>query len=91
MTALIALISGWLKHQIGRTIGVALVGLLLFSIPYTIFAKGHSVGYSKGYAKAIADRPTYANVGTVVNAPADEFKLLGVRLNVWKLKLKLGI
>lgn len=91
MPLLLGIALSWIKHNISRTLGVALIGLLLFSIPYTIYSKGYNVGYSKGYAKAIADRPTYGNVGTVVNTPADEFKILGIRFNIWKLNLKFGM
>ncbi len=55
------------------------------------YSKGYNVGYSKGYAKAITDRPTYGTVGTVVNTPADEFKWIGAKLNIWKVKLQLGL
>lgn len=91
MAILLGLISAWLKHNTSRTIGVVLVSTLIFSVPYMVYSKGYNVGFSKGYAKAIADRPTYENVGTVINAPANEFKILGMSINIWKLRLKLGI
>lgn len=90
MPALFLLLSTWLKHNVARTLGVLLISTLILSVPYMIYSKGHSVGYAQGYAKAIADRPTYGTVGTVVNAPATDFKWLGISFNIWKLRAGLG-
>jgi len=91
MAAVWALIKTWVTHNVARTIGVALVALVVVSIPYMIYSKGYNVGYSKGYAKAVADRPTYGTVGVVNNSTDSPFKFLGIRLNLWKLGVNLGI
>lgn len=80
-----------LLHNIKRFAGVLLIAVLLIGIPYLVYHKGYSQGYSKGYAQAVKDRPTYGNVGTVINDHKDEFKAIGMTFNIWKLKLKLGI
>ena len=91
MNPIILIITAWLKHNIARTLGVVLILTLIFSVPYMVYSKGYSVGYSKGYAKATTDRPTYSDVGTVINQPANDFRILGIKINIWKLRLGLGI
>ena len=91
MSAFLTLIITWVKHNVARTIGVAVVGLLICSAPLSFYSWSYHRGYTAGYATATKDRPTYGTVGTVLNTASDEFKFLGVRLNVWKLNLKLGI
>ena len=81
----------FLWHNFKRFAGVILVGVLLVGLPYVMCHKAYSVGYSKGYAQCAKDRPTYGSVGTVINKVQEDFKALGLTLNVWKLKLKLGI
>lgn len=80
-----------LLHNIKRFTGVILVGVLLIGLPYLVYHKGYTRGYSKGYAVAIKDRPTYGNVGTVINERQEEFKAVGLTFSIWKLKLRLGI
>lgn len=80
-----------LLHNLKRFAGVILIGVLIIGLPYLVYHKGYTRGYSKGYAAAIKDRPTYGNVGTVINERQEEFKAAGVTLQVWKIKLRLGI
>ena len=51
------------------------------------------LGFNKGYAKCVKDRPTIGtqNIGTQINQTQSEHKWLGVDFNLWKLKLSLGL
>ncbi len=78
-------------HNFKRFAGVILIAVLVIGLPYLVYHKGYTRGYPAGYAQAIKDRPTYGNVGTVVNEHQEEFKAVGVTFSIWKLKLRLGI
>ncbi len=80
-----------LLHNLKRFAGVILIGLLLIGGPYLIYRKGYNQGFTKGYARAIIDRPTYGNVDTVINQQPDRDKTLGLIFYIWKLKLRLEI
>lgn len=91
MTALYTLLISWIKHNVARTIGVAVMGLLICSLPLSFYSWAYHRGHAAGYAAAVKDRPTYGTVGTVLNNTDSDFKILGIRLNIWKLNLKLGM
>lgn len=78
-------------HNLKRFAGIILIAVLIIGLPYLVYHKGYSVGYPKGYAQCAKDRPTYGNVGTVINKQPDEFKAIGLTFSIWKLRLKLGI
>lgn len=82
----------WLK----RLSGVILIGALILVPIIGIHQYGdrhYKVGYQEGYAKAVKERPTYGSVGTVTNVTqeAQDYKWLGLKLNVWKFKIGLGL
>ena len=81
------LITGAIAHGVMRTISVVLV-LGALTLPSWYF---YNRGYKRGYAGAIKDRPTYGQVGTVVNNSEEPFKIMGITFNVWKLRLRLGL
>lgn len=78
-------------HNLRRFAGVILIAVVLIGGPYLLYRKGYNKGYQTGYAQAIKERPTYENVGTVINEAPNGYKILGVRVNIWKLRLGLGI
>jgi len=78
-------------HNIRRFAGVILIAVVLIGGPYLLYRKGYNKGYQAGYSAAIKERPTYGQVGTVVNEAPDGYKILGVRVNIWKFRLGLGI
>ena len=42
-------------HSTRRFFSVALIGIILIGVPFFVY----QMGYKKGYAKAVKDRPTY--------------------------------
>jgi hypothetical protein len=74
-------------HAVKRTVSVILVIAILVLPP--IFS--YQYGYRKGYSQCAKDNPTYGSVGTVVNNAEKEFKAIGIRFNIWKLRLNLGL
>lgn len=73
-------------HNLKRFIGVITIAAIIFIMIYVPFKQG----YAKGYAKAVLDRPTYGNVGTVINTQNTDYKFAGIKINLWKLRLGLG-
>ena len=75
-----------LWHAIKRFASVLFIGAAIFILIYVPYKQG----YHKGYAAAIKERPTYGNVGTVVNQPAEAYKLVGLRITLWKFHIGAG-
>ena len=70
---------------------IFLIGATLLYTYHAWYNKAYSKGYSNGYAKAVHDRPTYGNVGTVNNDGVSELKYAGAILKLGPMQLKLGI
>lgn len=63
-----------------------IMGVILFAPSYI----SYQYGWRKGYSCCAKDRPTYGNVGTVVNKTGVDFKWAGVYLKLLILDTKIG-
>lgn len=91
---LIGKLASALWHAVLRFWSVFLVAAIIAIILlrfHNFKSDIYNLGYKKGYTQCGIDHPTYGSVGTVVNNSNGNYKYIGFKVNVWKLKLGLGI
>ena len=64
----------FVKRYVGHFLIYLFIGLILFG---SFFAT-YQYGWRKGYSQCAKDRPTYGNVGTVINQQGKLFKWFGI-------------
>mgnify|MGYP001582270734 CR=1 FL=1 len=84
-------IGGWIWHSVIRFWSVFLVGLIILSFGLWVRgykAKIYNEGYKNGYSQCIKDHPTQQ--GNIFNIKNGDYKWLGIKLNIWKIRLGVG-